>query len=205
MNEKFFDELKEKIKKSMEIGGSHEFSHTERVLKNSLIIASSEKCDLDVVKAAALLHDIARTKEDNGEIKCHAEEGAKEAAKILREIEFPKEKTEKVVISIKSHRLSKSIKPEIKEAQILQDADRLDSLGAILIARAFSSASIHNRPFYDPKGEKQSVISFIKERASKLKPEFFNTKKGREIAKERYTYSEEFIKEFIKEFDMEKK
>lgn len=192
----------DKAKSYFKEGESHEFDHTKRVLRNALTIAETEEVDLEVVHIAALLHDIMRSHEDLGKINCHAEEGAKEAEIILREFKFPEEKISKVLDSIKTHRLSKNLKPETKEGEILQDADRLDSLGALLVARSFSSAYIYNRPFYSEEGD--NVIKFIKDRSEKLKPENFNTSKGKELAKERYDYSESFIERFIKEWSGKK-
>ncbi len=197
---KIIQDIEKKAKEYFREGDSHEFGHTERVLKNCLKIAKKEQnIDIEVLKAAALLHDIMRLKEDKKEITCHAEEGAREAEKLLNELDFPEEKIKKVVNAIKVHRLSKNLKAETKEGEILQDADRLDSLGAILIARSFSSAYIHNRPFYDLDETKDSVIKFIQRRAEKLKPETFNTQEGKNIAKRRYNFSEKFIKQLKKE------
>jgi uncharacterized protein len=197
MNEEFFNNLVEKAKLYFKFGKSHEFGHTERVLNNSLKIAENENVDLDVLKTAAILHDIMREEEDSGKIECHAEEGGEEARKILEKTSFPKDKIEEVVSAIKCHRLSKNLKATSKEGEILQDADRLDSLGAILIARAFSSAHVYNRPFYSD--DEKNVVNFIIKRVNKLKPELFNTKKAKIIAKERYDYSQEFLDRFIKE------
>ena len=126
----FFKDLKEKIQPNFEEGGSHAFDHTERVCNLALKIGKKEKADLDILKAAALLHDISRLKEDNNEIECHAEHGAEMAEKILKEMNFPEEKIKNVDHSIKVHRHSKGLSGETKEAEILQDADRLDALGA---------------------------------------------------------------------------
>ncbi len=198
MKEDFLILLKERILPYFKTGESHEFGHTERVLNNAVEIADSEGGDIDAIKIAALLHDIARIKEANNETTCHAEEGAKMAEEILKEFEdISEEKIKIITDAIRTHRLSKGLKAESKEAKILQDADRLDSLGAILIARAFSSAYLYNHPFYDEEGE--SVIKYIEERNKKVNPENFNTKKAQELAKARYDFAEQFIERFKKE------
>lgn len=208
MKNNFFTELKKKIKPYFEKHGGHDFTHTERVYRNAIKISKEENVDLDVVKAAALLHDIARNMEDTGKIKCHAEEGAKIAKKILKEINFPKEKVEKVVHAIKVHRYSKNKKAEIKEGKIIQDADRLDALGAICIARVFRYGAKEGRPIYDPKippkqkyeDNAETSINHFYEKIFKIKPETFKTKKAKSIAKKRYNFVKNFVYQFIKEW-----
>jgi len=209
MNEKFFDELRKKVKEYMESGGSHEFSHVERVYNLAVKIAENEKADLDIIKAAALLHDIARIKEDNGEIKCHAEEGAKIAGEILEKTDFPKEKIVHVCECIRVHRFSKGLKAETKEAMIIQDADRLDALGAIAIARIFAYGGKKGRIMHLPdikpreNSDGESKTSFIHfyEKILKIKPEIFNTITAKRIAKHRYKFVKKFMKEFLEEWE----
>ncbi len=208
----FFKELREKIQSNFEEGGSHAFDHTERVYNLSLKLSKNKKVDLDVIKASALLHDVARLKEDNNEIECHAEHGSKMAEEILKEMNFPEEKIKQVIYSIKVHRHSKKIEAETKEAEILQDADRLDALGAITIARMFSTGGKINRPLYKPdipfgkvhKGyHSESTIHSFHAKILKITPETFNTKEAKEIAKERYQFVEEFLHQFLKEWNGE--
>jgi len=203
MDEKFYEDLKEKIQPYFEEVGSHSFDHTERVYNLAVRIAESENVDLNIVKVSVLLHDIARKKQDEceGEI-CHAEEGAKMAEEILNEINFPKEQINKICEAIKIHRLSKGIHAETDVAKILQDADRLDSLGAILIARSFSSGSQYKRPFYDSSGGR-SVIKFIEDRNAKILPDNFNTETAKEFARKRYDFAQEFVERFKKEMEGE--
>jgi uncharacterized protein len=210
MNKIFFDNLKKKAKESMETSGSHEFSHVERVYKLAVKIAKNEKADIDIVKAAALLHDIARIMEDSGKIKCHAEEGAKTAGKILEKTDFPKEKIKGVCEAIRLHRFSRGLKAETKEAMIIQDADRLDAIGAIAIARVFAHGGKMNRPihldtakpkkYYDGSESESSFVHFH-EKILKINPELFNTKTGRKIAEHRYNFVKIFIKEFLDEWN----
>ena len=101
MKNEFFDELKRKIQPYFKNSGSHAFDHTERVYNLALKIGEKEKADLDIIKASAILHDIARLKEDNNEIKCHADHGAEMAEKILNEMNFPENKIKGVVYAIK--------------------------------------------------------------------------------------------------------
>jgi uncharacterized protein len=209
INEEFFHRLKDKIKDNYEEGGSHAFDHTERVYNLALKIGKKEKADIEILKIAALLHDIARLKEDKNEVECHAEHGSIMAEKILKEMNFPDDKIEKVVHAIRVHRHSKGLKAETKEAEIIQDADRLDALGAITIARIFSTGGKINRPIHNPnmpftdtnKGyNTHSTIHAIHEKIFKIKPETFNTPYAKKLAKGRYKFVEKFVKEFFKEW-----
>ena len=210
LNEKFYEDLKKKIQPYFEKTGSHSFEHTERVYNLAVHIAKFEKVDIDIIKTSALLHDIMRKKQDecNGKI-CHAEEGAKIAKEILEEMKFPRDKINSVCHAIEVHRYSKKLKAETKEAEILQDADRLDALGAITIARIFDYGARKNRPIYDPKlkpkeyihnSESESSFIHFYEKILKIKPETFKTKKAQEIAKERYNFVKEFVERFEKEW-----
>ena len=143
------EKLKEKIIHYFEDGKGHGFDHTKRVYDLAVEIAKTEKADLDVIQAAALLHDICRKNQEETGL-CHAEEGSKLAPKILNEINFPTEKIANVVHCIKVHRFSKRLNPETREAKILQDADRLDALGAIAISRIIEHNTVSKKPLYDP-------------------------------------------------------
>jgi len=208
MEDQFFDNLREKVKTIMEKDGSHDFSHVERVYNLAMKIVEGEKVDLDILKAAVLLHDIARNKENNGEVQCHAEEGAKLAREILLETHFPKEKIPLVQDCIKVHRYSKKLMANTKEAEILQDADRLDALGAITIARVFMYNGHRGNPLYEPErepeedyhGQETNAINHFYEKIFKIEPETFKTKKAKEIAKERYAFVKEYVERFIKEW-----
>ena len=201
---------KEIIKQLYEDLGGHGFNHVERVHKLSMKIAEKEKnIDLQVIDAAAWLHDIARTKESRGECICHAEEGTKMAESFLKKINFPEEKIPKVKYAISVHRYSKNMKAETKEAEILQDADRLDALGAICIARVFMYNGHRGLPLYEPDkkpdkvyhGQDSNAINHFYEKILKIKPSTFHTKFAQKIAKERYKFLEEFLERFKKEWN----
>jgi uncharacterized protein len=172
--------------------------------------AKEERADLDVVKASALLHDVARALEDEGKIDDHAVESAKIARKILKEVNFPKEKTGKVIECIEAHRFKKGIKPKSLEAKILQDADRLDMLGAIGLARGFVRTGWSNQPIYDPSippkkvydGRSETSINHIYEKILKIK-DTINTKTAKKIAEERHRFVELFVDRLLKEWNGE--
>ena len=206
------EEVFERIRKEAENyykHSHHDKSHAERVMRLALKIAENENeaVDVEVLKAAALLHDVARFLEDEGKVEDHAEEGARIAKEILERVGFPPEKIGKVVYCIRVHRFRKGVTPRTNEAKILQDADRLDMLGAIGIARAFARGGWMNVPFYDPSippkkvydGKSSTVINHFYEKVLKIK-ETLHTKTAKEIGKERHKFVEEFIDRFLKEW-----
>jgi len=204
-----FERIKNKSEEFFRLS-HHDKSHVERVYNLAMRIAKKERADLDVVKAAVLLHDIARALEDEGKIADHAVESAKMARKILEEVNFPKEKTIKVVHCIEAHRFKKGMKAESLEAQILQDADRLDILGAIGIARVFTRGGWSNLPIYDPSvppkekydGKSLSSVNHIYEKILKVK-DTVNTKTAKKIAEERHKFVEQFLDRLLKEWNAE--
>lgn len=156
--------LKEKIinlvkKELAESDPSHDIGHALRVLKNAEYIANKEEGDLDVIIPSALFHDIICYPKNSEKSKYSSTESADYAVKVLKEImEYPKDKIEKVRISIEQCSFSKNVTPDLLEAKILQDADRLEATGAIAIMRAFTSAGLMNSKLYnyeDPFCEKR--------------------------------------------------
>jgi len=188
----------------------HDKYHIERVYNLAVRLAKEEKADLDTVKAAALLHDIARAKEDEGSIDDHANEGAKMAQKILEEVNFPKQKIARVIHCIETHRFRKGLAPKTLEAKILQDADRLDIIGAIGIARVFARGGWSNKPIYDPSippkekydGKSETTVNHIREKLLKIK-DAINTETAKRIAEARHRYVERFLERLLKEWKAE--
>ena len=187
----------------------HGFDHVERVLKMAELICKKEGGDMEIVEAAALLHDIARTKEDKNEKLDHAIEGATMAEKYLRKVNFSEAKIKNIVHCVAVHRFSRGKKPETKEAKIIQDADRLDALGAIIITRVLSHGALHGLPVYDPKikplkeykGKKATAINHFYEKILKIIPSSFHTKTAQKIARTRYDFVVKFLDQFKKEWE----
>ena len=190
MSDKFFNDLKEKVKKIVGEKGSHDFSHIERVYKYSILISKDLDVDMDIVKTAALLHDIARPKEDRKKIKDHAIEGAKQARKILKKMGFPKEKIEIVCKCILLHNKSQDL-PEIKEVRILKEADGLETMGAIGIAREFS--------FNGEKGYWNSSENILNTLIKHSDSSYFKLPAARRIGEEKAKITLSFTNQFIKE------
>jgi len=121
--------------------GSHDWDHTERVLRLCLKIGRKEKADLGVLTLAALLHDIGRQAEDRSRGRiCHARSGAAAARAILDRLGCDKAAVRAVVDGIRTHRFRRGREPRTLEARVLFDADKLDSIGAVGVGRAFQFA-----------------------------------------------------------------
>ncbi len=215
--------MEDKYQKIKEIVGrklscsAHEMEHVMRVYNLCLHLAKYESgIDLDVLKTAALLHDIARVKEfkdKTGSID-HAVLGAEMSGEILRTLGYSKEKISHVRHCITVHRYRGKLKPQTKEAKILFDADKLDVLGAIGVARSFMIAGQYGQKIYSDIpikeylrdniiGEKaDGRIKDISKHAPNLEfelkfkyiPERLYTQKAREIAKERLQFMQNFLK-----------
>ncbi len=192
--------------------GGHDWFHTERVYKNALLILKQERANRLVVILGALLHDIADYKFTGGK----EEIGPKKAEVFLKTQQLPQEIIEEVVkivenTSFKGGNFQQ--KWTSKELEIVQDADRLDAIGAIGIARTFNYGGYKNRKIYDPKIKpnlkmtpeeyKKSTtptINHFYEKLLLLKDKM-NTPTGKKIAKKRHAFMEGFLKQFYAEWE----
>ncbi|QDA31009.1 HD domain-containing protein [Thermococcus indicus] len=175
--------------------GTHGFSHVERVLNLCLHIGREEGADLEVLALAALLHDVARPLESEGRVEDHATEGARIARHYLRSLSYPEGKVEAVAHAIEAHRFSRGPEPETLEAKILSDADKLDAIGAIGIARVFMYSGEHGRSIEDS-------LEHFEEKILKLK-DLMYTETARRMAEERHHFTEEFIERIRREIEGE--
>ena len=182
--------------------GSHDWYHTERVLRLVVHIGEFEMVDMEIAKIATLLHDIGRADQDriNGKV-CHAEIGGQKAKEILMEFNYDIEKIERVVHCIKSHRFRNSYKPNTIEAKVLFDADKLDSIGAVGIGRAFIFAGEVGAAMHIPNLKIQKGQSYTVEdtayrefmvKLRKIKDKMFTTE-GFRMAKERHKFMVDFF------------
>ena len=189
-------------------GGCHGPDHTERVHNLALHIGRLMNARLDILSAAALLHDIGRSQEmlSQGKI-CHAAKGAEMSRTILTGLGFSPEMQEEILHCIEAHRYRNNKVPETLEAKILFDADKLDSIGAIGIGRAFLfagqvGARLHNRGVDVAKTRSYStedtayrefLVKLCKIKDKMLTPE------GKRLAAERHEFMEVFFKRLDKE------
>ena len=192
--------------------GGHDWHHIKRVWDMSKYIAQYEDVDLFIVELGALLHDIADSKFHGGD----EEIGPLTARNFLKTENVPKETIDHVeniikYISFKGGNADGTFKS--KELDVIQDADRIDALGAIGIARAFNYGGFKNRTIYDPdirpklnqskeeyKNNKAPTINHFYEKLLLLKNKM-NTYKGKEIAEERHRFTEAFLEQFYKEWN----
>jgi len=175
--------------------GTHGFSHVERVFNLCLHIGKEEGADLEVLALAALLHDVARPLESAGKVEDHAAEGARIARHFLRSIGYPEEKVEAVAHAIEAHRFSRGPEPETLEAKILSDADKLDAIGAIGVARVFMYSGEHGRSIEDS-------LAHFEEKILKLKGLMY-TETAKRLAEERHRFTVEFIERIKREIEGE--
>ena len=195
--------------------GGHDWFHIERVYKNALLIAKEEDCNLTVVQLGALLHDIADSKFHDGD-----ETIGPKTARFFLEKENVEEATIQHVIAIienisfKGGNFEKKFTS--KELEIVQDADRLDAIGAIGIARTFNYGGFKNRALYNPeilpnltmskeeyKNSESPTLNHFYEKLLLLKDKM-NTQTGKKIALERHVYMENFLSQFLAEWNGKK-
>lgn len=188
--------------------GSHAWDHTLRVYNLCMHIGRAEGADLEVLKIAAYLHDVARPLQDQSKgIVCHAERGAEIANDLLHDYPISEDRKANVIHCILSHRFRGNRPPETVEAKVLFDADKLDSIGAIGVARTFQfagevGAKLHN-PSVDPEDTQEYTAEDTGYREFKLKlsriKERMLTAEGHRIARERHSFMTGFFKRFLEE------
>lgn len=202
------------IKTLKDAEGGHDWFHIERVYNNAKHIAEREDVDLFVVELGALLHDIADAKFHDGDESI----GPEKATSFLQSIQVPDDIIDHIVniivhISFKSSLdKNQSNRFNSKELQVVQDADRLDAIGAIGIARAFNYGGFKNRSLYDPeiapnlnqdketyKKSTAPTINHFYEKLLLLKDKM-NTSTGRTLAENRHVFMEQFLNEFYAEW-----
>ncbi|NOX71832.1 MAG: HD domain-containing protein [Candidatus Micrarchaeota archaeon] len=186
----------------------HDWEHTQRVYRICIHIGKIEGADMKVLRIAAILHDIGRLAEDESKGKIrHEEEGAKIAEDILKRYGFDNDFIERVSHCIKSHRFRNSIKPKTLEAKVLFDSDKLDSIGAIGIGRAFMfagkvGARLHNSDVdiekTKPYTKEDTVYREFMVKLRKIK-DMMMTDEGKRIAKERHDFMAGFFSRLDKE------
>ena len=201
------EKLREYVKKRLENDAAHDFEHIMRVFKNAKIIARKEKGNMRMITAAVLLHDIIAYPKSDPRSKNSSLESAEESKKILKKYDFTQDKIKIISDAIRDHSFSRRVVPQTLEGKILQDADRLDALGSIGIARTFAVGGAENRPFYnkdDPFCKKRSpddkswtLDHFYKKLL--LLEKIMNTKTGKMLARKRIIIMKKFLDELKKE------
>jgi uncharacterized protein len=184
---------------------AHDFLHVQRVAASVRQIVAAEGGDLEVALPAALLHELFNHPKGHPESHLSGERCADEAEKVLRALSWPK--IDQIAYCIRVHSFSRGIFPETLEAKILQDADRLDAIGAVGIARCFATCAEMKRPFYfadDPFCESREPddtlwgIDHFYKKLLKI-PDGLHTVTARRIAAERAAFMRAFLHQLARE------
>lgn len=194
----------------------HGFEHVLRVYRLSERLAEKEDADIQIVRAAALLHDARGSSITDGEEReGHHETSARFAAEVLDEEGWPQERIEAVQHCIRAHRFRSPKTPETIEAQVLFDADKLDAIGAIGAVRAVAYAVLHGQPPYaQPSetflktferevGEPHSAYHEYLFKLSKIKDRLY-TRTGKELAEKRHRFLDGFFEQLLSEVRADK-
>jgi len=171
--------IRDHVKEVFDQPGSHGLDHVLRVVYLCEVIGKSEGADMRVVLPAAFFHDIARPVEEEQGIP-HEEAGAQMAEAYLRSIRYDEERIPGITHAIRTHRYSTGKEPETLEARVLSDADKLDAMGAVGIARTFIRAGEH-------QGEIQDAIDHIHKKLLNLHSLMY-TKTAKSLAEDRHRF-----------------
>lgn len=193
--------------------GSHAWDHTLRVSRLCAHIGEVEGVDMDVLLSAAYLHDIGRCYQDssNGAI-CHAEKGSRMARPFLSKLSFSEDRKENILHCIRSHRFRGDQRPNTPEARVLFDADKLDAIGAVGVARAFLFAGEVGARLHSPDVNIEDTVSYSVDdtgyrefivKLSRIRDRIM-TEEGKRLANERHAYMVDFFERFLAEYEGER-
>jgi uncharacterized protein len=212
-SEKCIDSIADEVKTMFTIDrGGHDWWHIYRVWRLASFMAEKENADVFVVELAALLHDIADWKFNNGDEYA----GGKAASKMLSAYSLSPEiiaRVSNIIDQVSFKGAGVKSVPDSLEGRIVQDADRLDAIGAIGIARTFAYGGMKGRSLYDPAVKPQFHDTFESYKISSaptinhfyekllLLKELMNTETAKQLACERHSFMEQFLAMFYKEWD----
>lgn len=195
-------------------GTGHDWYHIERVTRNALLIARAEGADLNITALGALLHDIADWKFHEGNLNA----GPEKAKQVLHAYDVPPEWHDAVVLIVERVSFKGAGVPDNMpslEGRCVQDADRLDAIGAIGVARTFAYGGSKGQPLYDPtldpelhadfeayKTKRTSTVNHFHEKLLLLK-ERMHTPTGIDLAQQRHNFMVDFLEQFHQEWNAE--
>ena len=176
-------------------GTGHDYFHLKRVVENALKIGKAENANLFLVELSAWLHDV-------GDYKLH--DGVDRSEELVKEFlltqNLSDELIDKVNEIISQVSFSKANSVTSLEAKVVQDADRLDALGAIGIARAFAFGGSRGRELWNPDQPESTTVQHFYDKLLKLK-DLMNTETAKVIAEKRHRFLEEFLDQFYEEWE----
>jgi uncharacterized protein len=203
------DKLKKQVERMLEgRDPAHDFYHIMRVYKNAEMIGRIERADMEILLPAVLLHDIVVFPKGSNKSSTSSDGSADVAEKILQSYGYAQKKIKRISYCIRVHSFSNRLTPTTLEARVLQDADRLDALGAIGIARAFSVGGSEKRSLYNPDDafcrsdrkldDKQWTLDHFQTKLLQLK-DTMHTTTAKRIAQQRTRFMMIFMKQLQKE------
>lgn len=172
----------------------HDYWHMKRVVKNAEEIAREEHADVFICQMAAWLHDMTDPKLFNDIKQAEAE-----LNQFLADIDLSSELKKKILEAMADVSFSKKRIPATIEGKIVQDADRLDAIGAVGIARVFAFGGSKGQPIHNPEQKSGTSIQHFYDKLLKLK-ELMNTETGRKIADQRHAFMESYLSQFYQEW-----
>lgn len=192
--------------------GSHDWEHTLRVHRLCRKIGPVENADMLVLEAAAYLHDIGRSAQDksNGSV-CHATKGAEMAVGLLSDLAVGEDQKQNIIHCVASHRFRGADAPVTNEAKVLFDADKLDAIGAVGVARAYLFAGELGACLHNPNISIEDTLPYSRDdtgyreyivKLSKIKNRIL-TGEGKRLAKKRHEFMNFFFQQFLEEYDGE--
>jgi uncharacterized protein len=189
---------------------AHDYQHVLRVASCARFLSAAEGADRTIAESAALLHELFNYPKDHPDSSRSGEVCAARAAEVLRSLDWEEKKIEQVAYCIRVHGFSTGIVPDTLEARVLQDADRLDAIGAIGIARCFATSATMKRPFYDPEDplcarrepcDKQFAVDHFYCKLLKI-PERLHTCTAKKLAERKMRFMRQFLDELAAEISV---
>lgn len=190
--------------------GSHDWEHTLRVYRLCRDLGPREGSDMVVLLVAAFLHDVGRCHQDTTKgAVCHAAQGAKMAAGMVADLPLTDDQRRNVVHCVRAHRFRKEPHPDTIEARVLFDADKLDAIGAVGIARAYQFAGEVGARLHNPNHDVSNTRAYTREdtgyREYQVKLRHIQgrmlTDAGRRVAEGRHRFMTRFFERFLKEIE----
>lgn len=191
------------MQQEMQVDAAHDISHVQRVVNTAKKLAVEEGADLSIVLPAAYLHDCFTYPKDHPNRKQSSIIAAKKAVAFLESIDYPQQYHDAIAHAIEAHSFSANIRPSTLEAKVVQDADRLDALGAIGITRCIQVSTEFDAQLYDDKDifaqqreldDKQFTLDHFQTKLFKI-AETMNTESARREAQKRKAFMQAYIEQ----------